>query len=140
MKTFNIYFCFIILFVGTAGIWLPLVANAVSSQDMQWESIPINITSYFIVLLITSCTDKGLELIDGKMPKREFLVIVAILILSLFYVFGIGIAATHKSIWAWLLSILGLGFSLWYWYSNSKNNPKCDDASNTLGGSSEQFK
>lgn len=138
MRTFNLYFYFIIVFIGTAGIWLPLIASGLNG-NIEWGAIPINITSYFIVLLITSCTDKGLELIDGKMPKRDFLTIIMILIISLIYVFIIGIAASKNSILAWILSIIGFLFSLYYWYNNSKDIPKYSDSSSPLGGSSNQF-
>lgn len=142
MKTFKIYFWFIIVFIGTAGIWLPLIASSLSSGSnttLDLESIPINITSYFIVLLITSCTDKGLEMVQGIMPKKELLLMIIILILSLMYVFFIGILVAKKNDFSWILSIIGLLFSLYYWYKNSKDNPKYSDASDALGGSSSQF-
>ncbi|SKA13762.1 hypothetical protein SAMN04488128_1021031 [Chitinophaga eiseniae] len=132
------YFFIAVIIMGSIGIWLPIILEAIIEKKVTFHNVPPNVTTYFVSLLFAGCID----LILGKINKLNInglvnviLNILFILLLGLGIVVGAILLNIYKyDFWALLLGIVGLLISYRIWWIANDGNPNFSNTAAPLGG------
>ncbi|GAB3489783.1 hypothetical protein GCM10027341_00600 [Spirosoma knui] len=145
MKTKEKYFWYVIVCIGGAGVWLPILITLLSNQNFDWKDVPPNMVTYFISVVVSGCADQGIRLLDTleknsletSVKKWQSMVMDGIGILALSFV--LVLVATLSSVFqhvgiAYISSGAGIYLSLRTWWNANVKEEKVDPF-NSLGGS-----
>jgi len=115
------YFWLVIAIAGSAGVWLP-IAIGFFKDICQYpiKDIPPNLTTYFLVILVSGCIDRGLKLFEkgGKRSGSEFMnIIIVICITFLLTLFSVLSSVFDRQLFAFIFSGVGVIFSIKIWWN-----------------------
>lgn len=115
------YFWLVIIGAGSSGIWLMFLVGLINGiEDSFYKSVPSNLSTYFLGILITGCIDKGLTLFEGSTSrsKSEFLnIIIVISVTFLLLLFTILTSLKNMHWWAFAISVIGVILALIIWWN-----------------------
>jgi len=122
------YFWAAVVFIGTAGIWLPIILSLGLGEEVKILEIPINLTTFYISIYFAGCVDsifKNIDLLDNKYELKSKLFTIVILILLSIILIVTTIWLKIKSHFALplILSLIGAFIGLKLWWDNNKDNP-----------------
>ena len=129
------YFWTVIVFAGSAGIWLPIVVILLTEKEFKWSDMPPNLVTYFLSIIVAGSADYGIKLFDENTNKRtsEYLNINIFLFVSIILVLVSVLAHTFNHILiAFIASFIGVFISLFVWWKANINTSINPNAS--LGG------
>ncbi len=137
MKIVTKYFFLAIVFVGTLGIWLPILLDILRGLDFNFNNISPRMTTYFTSILFAGCIDYFLKILDtdNSNLKSSFLNVVIIFIFTL--ILSSTCILTYSFnffITSFILSIIGLVFSWILWWKVNLENSKFYVPNDSLGG------
>ena len=129
------YFIYLILVLGTSGIWLPIIIDILKNNDLKCGAISLNMATYFLIMLISNSVDKGLRVISVKMmSNNDFLNTIIIPFIAFILLLFAVLSAMHDhEIISLSISLGGLMFSLIYWWKANSDN-KAFEPTSALGG------
>lgn len=121
------YFWLAIVFVGSIGIWMPMIIYKLLDKTFTFENLPIYLTTYYVSLYFAGCVDfilKQFEDIDLVNAKSAVLNIIFLIILS----FALIITTIWLTISGYffipiVLAVLGTLIALRLWWVNNSDNP-----------------
>jgi len=135
------YFWLVIIGAGSSGIWLMFLVGLINGlDDSFYKSVPSNLATYFLGILITGCIDKGLMLFENSnsRSKNEFLniiIVISVTFLLLLFTILTSLKAMH---WlAFVLSIIGVVLALMVWW-NINIKSIASPSTSILGGSPDK--
>ncbi len=117
-NSFVLYFIFVIIILGGAGIWLPFLEN----KPVFIEDIITNIVTYSCALIAPSVVSIILSIIKVKNKVSLALVILAMLGIVLF---SVGYTVCAKSI---ITAVLSAMISLISWVIANTDNVELSDS------------
>ncbi|MEQ3676073.1 MAG: hypothetical protein ABNH19_12880 [Dokdonia sp.] len=122
------YFWIAVIFVGSAGVWLPVVLSAALGKTIVITEIPMNLTTFYISIYFAGCVDgifKTIDVIENKYDVKSKLFNLVILILfSLILVVSTVWLTVKDEFWIPLiLSLVGAFIGLKLWWENNSENP-----------------
>jgi len=125
------YFFIAIIGVGSIGIWLPFLLALPLGKSIPPDSIPINLTTFYVSIYFGGCVDfmlKQIDDIENSNRKSTILNILALILLS----FALIITTVWLSINDYitvsiLLSLIGVFIALRLWWINNTENPNFDE-------------
>lgn len=126
------YFWLAIIFIGTVGVWLPIILSAALGEDIAIEEIPINLTTFYIAIYFAGCVDsifKNIDLLENKyeLKTRLFTIVSLILFSIILIVSTIWLKIKSHFALPLILSIIGSIIGLRLWWQNNKDNPTFSD-------------
>lgn len=132
------YFWVSVCFVGSIGIWLPMIIEKIGTGSVKFHSIPPNMATYYIAILFGGSIDYFLGKIkQGKTDGliSTFLNTLVIVIISFFSIIGIAyLNIKNEDTWAFIIALVGILVSWNMWWEANENNSNFDDVNNELGG------
>ena len=122
------YFWIAIVFIGTVGIWLPILLAFALSEEIGAEEIPINLTTFYIAIYFAGCVDSIFRHIDSLDNKYElkskiFTIIGLIILLILLITSTIWLKIKGHIAIPLLLSLIGSFIGLRFWWHNNRDTP-----------------
>lgn len=129
------YFWRVIVFAGSAGIWLPILVILLTNKEFKWSDIPPNLVTYFLSIIVAGSADYGIKLFDSQINKStsEYLNVITFLFVSLILVLVSVLAHTFNHIIiSYIASFVGVFISLFVWWKANINTSINPNAS--LGG------
>lgn len=131
------YFIYLILMLGTSGIWLPVLMDMLQQKEFKCGSMSLNMATFFLIMLTSNSVDKGLRAVSsnlGKISNNDLLNIIIIPISAFLLLFFSVLTAMHNlEILSLIISIIGFIFSLVYWWNANKDNSALEPTS-AMGG------
>lgn len=126
------YFWIAVVFIGSAGVWLPLVLSAALNEEIDITEIPMNLTTFYISIYFAGCVDgifKAIDVIENKYDvKSKLLNLVFLILFSLILVVSTVWLSVKDKFWIpLLLSLIGVGIGLKLWWDNNSENPTFAD-------------
>ena len=126
------YFLIAIIGVGSVGIWLPFLLALLFNKDFPLDSIPINLTTFYVSIYFAGCVDFILKKIDdigASNKKSTILNIVALLLVSIALIVAtILLSINNQIIIPTILSAIGTGIALRLWWVANIDNPNFDES------------
>lgn len=120
------YFIYLIMILGTSGIWLPIFIDLLQKNEFKCASVSLNMSTFFLIMLTSNSVDKGLRALNSnlnKLSNNDLLNVVTIPILAFVLLLISVLTAMHGfEIISLIISILGFIFSLTYWWKANKDN------------------
>jgi predicted neutral ceramidase superfamily lipid hydrolase len=131
------YFLIAVVFIGSAGIWLPAIIEWLVYKKITFHNIPQNVITYFVSLLFAGSIDyflNRIRKIDIYGVADEFLNLAGLIILgAILVVGGIVINLHNYDFISLLIGSIGIALSYRIWWIANKDNPNfASDAA--LGG------
>ncbi|MBF01202.1 MAG: hypothetical protein CMP77_14685 [Flavobacterium sp.] len=126
------YFWIAIVFIGTVGIWLPVILALALSEEVVTEEIPINLTTFYIAIYFAGCVDsifRHIDILDNKyeLKSKIFTIIILILLLILLIISTVWLKIKGQGNIALFLSLIGSFIGLSFWWYNNKDTPTFSD-------------
>jgi len=120
------YFLIAIILVGSIGVWLPIILSIGLKKPLQFQEIPINLTTFYVSIYFGGCVDSILKLLDTKKDNGKSIVLnlVGLILISIFLVVATVWLNIEGLFWiALFLAILGTVIALKLWWDNNVDNP-----------------
>ena len=141
--TITLYFIFVIVFLSSIGVSLPYIFDSINKSPDIIKNLNQNIITYIVAILVSASLDFVLKLIDRKVSYRKA-GILTITILNVAVLISVSIVlyknSNNQIKEISTLTIIGiiLAYVMW-WIANYRNsNFDINDATSTLGGSTDK--
>jgi hypothetical protein len=124
------YFLIAIIGIGSMGIWLPFLMAYVVSKEIPLDTIPINLTTFYISIYFAGCVDYILARLGDMQSntKSVFLNMIALIILSFALIIStVWMSINGKIVFPTLIAIVGTVIALILWWKNNTENPNFDE-------------
>lgn len=139
------YFWVAVVFIGTAGVWLPVLLSLGLDEKVKVEEIPINLTTFYISIYFAGCVDsifRNIDFLENKyeLKSRLFRIVILILLSIVLVVSTVWLKIKSHFFIPLLLSLLGAFIGLRLWWNNNRENPTFSEiirreSNQTHGGS-----
>lgn len=120
------YFWIAIVIVGSMGIWLPFILASLLDKELDINTIPINMTTYYVSIYFAGSIDLILKYIDDEdraYSKTRVLNMIGLILLSIFLIIStIWMNVSGMFTLPLILSIIGVGIALYLWWISNKQN------------------
>ena len=127
MKLQTKYFLIAVVGIGSIGIWLPIIVEALADKKVTFQNIPPNITTYFVSILFAGCIDYFLTKIKELTSHgiaSVFINLIALVLFSFALVIGAVILNIFKlNFLSLLVGIIGTLIAYRIWWIANINNP-----------------
>lgn len=144
METKKKYFWYIIVLVGGAGVWFPVLTTLLSNQKFAWKDVPPNMVTYFISVAVSGCADKGIKLLENihignidlniKKWQSDFIDVLGIVSFSFLLVVLATLSSLFSHIcFAYLAAGVGVYIALKTWW-NANVKEETVHPTDALGG------
>ena len=129
------YFWYIIVCAGTISIWLPALISH-CTESFKLSDLHLNLTTFFLILLISASADKGIRAFNERGSIGEFIDVCGVLILTfILTIVSILMLDFNGTTIGLIIAIIGFLFALFYWWTVNRDNPNYqDNATSALGG------
>ena len=120
------YFLLAVLFIGTIGIWGPIVTEIIDKGKVDSHNVPPNMITYYIAIIFTSSIDFFLVLLKKEQRDtlpRDFINVLTLILLA----FGSALLGTFLHLkkydfCAYFIGSIGILVSWRVWWIVNVNN------------------
>jgi|TARA_B110000037_G_scaffold219893_1_gene286095 predicted neutral ceramidase superfamily lipid hydrolase len=124
------YFLFAIIVIGSIGVWLPFLLAALLDKKVELNSIPINLTTFYVSIYFAGCVDfilKKIDSVDHKTKSHAFNMVMLIVLSIVLIIATIWTSISKYIFIATLLAACGCVIALRLWWINNTENPNFNE-------------
>ena len=124
------YFTIAVVGIGSMGVWLPFLMAYVVSKDIPLDSIPVNLTTFYISIYFAGCVDYILAKFDdtNSNGKSAFMNALGLIIFAFALIIAtVWMSINGKILLPTVISAIGTIIALVLWWNNNNENPNFDE-------------
>jgi hypothetical protein len=131
-----LYFVIAIVLIGSIGVWIPQIFYLIDEKPLEFKILFQNLTTYYIAIIVVSCTDLALQIIKSlrltnKIGKILLLTLVGIISVILFTINCYALWKNKPSAVYFIIIGVIVAYTLWWISKRDSDTFNPEDA---LGG------
>ncbi len=131
-----LYFLIAIVLIGSIGVWIPQVFYLIDEKPIELKILFQNLTTYYIAIIVVSCTDLALQIIrniswTNKIGKILLLTLTGIISVILFTINCYALWKNKPNAIYFIMIGVAVAYILWWISKKDSDTFNPEDA---LGG------
>jgi magnesium-transporting ATPase (P-type) len=131
------YFIFAIIIIGSIGVWLPFLLAELLGKTVELNSIPINLTTFYVSIYFAGCVEFILKKIDSQdqsnVKTHAFNMVMLIVLAITLIISTIWMSISEHILGSIILASIGCVIALRLWWVNNHDNPNFNEVVRSQG-------